>query len=65
MSTSHSVGHFEIPADSTDELKGFYSSLFGLAAPPQVLEKMKHLAEENLDQETWNKVKERANLQTV
>lgn len=29
MSTSHSVGHFEIPADSTDQLKGFYSSLFG------------------------------------
>jgi predicted enzyme related to lactoylglutathione lyase len=27
--SSHSVGHFEIPADRTDELKGFYSSLFG------------------------------------
>lgn len=26
---SHSVGHFEIPADRTDQLKGFYSSLFG------------------------------------
>lgn len=26
---SHNVGHFEIPADSTDQLKGFYSSLFG------------------------------------
>jgi len=26
---SHSVGHFEIPADRMDELKGFYSSLFG------------------------------------
>ena len=25
----HSVGHFEIPADSTEQLKGFYSSLFG------------------------------------
>jgi len=25
----HSVGHFEIPADRTDELKSFYSSLFG------------------------------------
>jgi hypothetical protein len=25
----HSVEHFEIPADSTNELKGFYSSLFG------------------------------------
>lgn len=30
MSTpNHNVGHFEIPADSTAELKGFYSSLFG------------------------------------
>jgi predicted enzyme related to lactoylglutathione lyase len=25
---SHTVGHFEIPADRTDELKGFYSNLF-------------------------------------
>jgi uncharacterized protein len=25
----HSVEHFEIPADRTEELKGFYSSLFG------------------------------------
>lgn len=25
----HSVGHFDIPADSTEQLKGFYSSLFG------------------------------------
>jgi uncharacterized protein len=25
----HSVGHFEIPADKTDDLKSFYSSLFG------------------------------------
>ena len=26
---AHQVGHFEIPADRTDELKSFYSSLFG------------------------------------
>jgi predicted enzyme related to lactoylglutathione lyase len=26
---AHSVGHFEIPADRTDDLKSFYSSLFG------------------------------------
>lgn len=26
---AHSVGHFEIPADKTDDLKNFYSSLFG------------------------------------
>jgi uncharacterized protein len=25
----HNVGHFEIPADRTGELKNFYSSLFG------------------------------------
>jgi predicted enzyme related to lactoylglutathione lyase len=28
-SVNHVVGHFEIPADRTDELKSFYSSLFG------------------------------------
>ena len=27
--TAHEVGHFEIPADNVDGLKGFYSSLFG------------------------------------
>ncbi|MEP0826281.1 MAG: VOC family protein [Nitrososphaera sp.] len=29
MTSRNIVEHFEIPADSTDELKGFYSSLFG------------------------------------
>jgi predicted enzyme related to lactoylglutathione lyase len=29
MNQGHGVEHFEIPADSTNELKGFYSSLFG------------------------------------
>jgi predicted enzyme related to lactoylglutathione lyase len=29
MAISHNVGHFEIPADRTDDLKSFYSSLFG------------------------------------
>jgi predicted enzyme related to lactoylglutathione lyase len=33
MAASHkmanNVGHFEIPADRTDDLKRFYSSLFG------------------------------------
>ena len=24
---NHSVGHFEVPVDSTEELKSFYSSL--------------------------------------
>ncbi len=27
--TQHTVGHFEIPADRTGDLKSFYSSLFG------------------------------------
>ena len=26
---NHDVGHFEIPADRTDDLRGFYPSLFG------------------------------------
>jgi uncharacterized protein len=26
---NHQVGHFEIPADNVDNLKNFYSSLFG------------------------------------
>lgn len=29
MEISHNVGHFEIPADRTDDLRSFYSSLFG------------------------------------
>jgi predicted enzyme related to lactoylglutathione lyase len=29
MAAAHNVGHFEIPADRTDDLKRFYSSLFG------------------------------------
>jgi predicted enzyme related to lactoylglutathione lyase len=29
MSNSHSIWHFEIPADETEGLKSFYSSLFG------------------------------------
>lgn len=29
MSNPHSIGHFEIPADETEGLKSFYSSLFG------------------------------------
>lgn len=28
-STNHQVGHFEIPADNVENLKSFYSSLFG------------------------------------
>lgn len=28
-SNNHQVGHFEIPADNVESLKGFYSSLFG------------------------------------
>jgi hypothetical protein len=32
------------------------------AAPPQVLERMKHMAEEILDHDTWNAVKTRVNI---
>jgi hypothetical protein len=42
-------------------LIGLFSGM-KMAAPPQVLENMKLLAEKNLDQETLNKIKERANL---
>jgi uncharacterized protein len=28
-SIKHEVGHFEIPADNVDDLRSFYSSLFG------------------------------------
>jgi hypothetical protein len=43
------------------ELIGLFSGM-KMAAPPQVLKNMKLLAEKNLDQVTWNKIKERANL---
>jgi hypothetical protein len=46
---------------NVNELIGLFSGM-KMAAPPQVLENMKLLAEKNLDQETWNKIKERANL---
>jgi uncharacterized protein len=29
MAQHHNLGHFEIPAHRTDDLKSFYSSLFG------------------------------------
>jgi hypothetical protein len=46
---------------NVNELIGLFSGM-KMAAPPQVLEKMKLLAEKNLDRETWNKIKERGNL---
>lgn len=46
---------------NVNELIGLFSGM-KMAAPPQVLEKMKLLAEKNLDRETWNKIKERVNL---
>jgi hemerythrin-like domain-containing protein len=44
-----------------NELVGIFSGM-KMAAPPQILEKMMHLAEENLDHDTWNSVKVRVNL---
>ena len=44
-----------------NELVGIFSGM-KMAAPPQLLEKMMHLAEENLDHDTWNSVKVRVNL---
>jgi hypothetical protein len=46
---------------NVNELIGLFSGM-KMAAPPQVLENMKLFAEKNLDQETWNKIKERINL---
>jgi hypothetical protein len=43
------------------ELIGLFSGI-KIAAPPQLLEKMNLLAEKNLDQERWDKIKERDNL---
>jgi hypothetical protein len=43
------------------ELIGLFSCI-KMGEPPQVLDKMKLLAEKNLDQETWDKIKERVNL---
>jgi len=50
-----------LPSLNVNELAGMFSGI-KKAAPPQVLEKMIRLAEENLDRDTWNKVKARANL---
>jgi hypothetical protein len=44
-----------------NELVGIFSGM-KMAASPQVLEKMMHLAEENLEDDTWNSVKLRVNL---
>lgn len=46
---------------NVNELIGIFSGM-KQAVPPPVLEKMMQLAEENLDRDTWNKVKARANL---
>jgi hypothetical protein len=46
---------------NVNELAKLFSGM-KMAAPPQVLEKMKQLAEKNIDRETWNKIKERTSL---
>ena len=50
-----------IPSLNINELVGIFSGM-KMAAPPQLLEKMMYLAEENLDHGTWNSVKVRVNL---
>jgi hemerythrin superfamily protein len=46
---------------NVNELTGMFSGM-KMGAPPPVLEKMKHIAEESVDHDTWNKVKSRVNL---
>jgi hypothetical protein len=46
---------------NVNELIGLFSGI-KMTAPPRVLEKTKLSAEKNLDRETWNKIKQRANL---
>jgi hypothetical protein len=46
---------------NVNELAKLFSGM-KMAAPPQVLEKMKQLAEKNIDRETGNKIKERTSL---
>ena len=46
---------------NVNELIGIFSGM-KQAVPPPVLGKMMQLAEDNLDRDTWNKVKARANL---
>lgn len=50
-----------LPSLGVNELTGMFSGLKKVA-PPQMLEKMVKLAEQNLDQDTWKKLRERANL---
>lgn len=50
-----------LPSLDVNELIGLFSAL-KMAAPLQVLEKMMHVAEQNVDKETWKKVKDRAKL---
>jgi hypothetical protein len=46
---------------NVNELIGMFSGMKA-AAPPQVLQKMMQLAEQNVDSDTWNTVKLRVNL---
>jgi len=46
---------------NVNELVGMFSGM-KMAAPPPVLEKMLHLAEQNIDNDTWRTVKARVNL---
>jgi hypothetical protein len=50
-----------MPSLSLNELVGVFSGI-KMSAPPEVLSKFSHMAEENLDAATWSKVKSRAGL---
>jgi len=50
-----------MPSLNLNELVGMFFGI-KMGAPPEVLSKMSHIAEENLDVETWSKVKSRVGI---
>jgi hypothetical protein len=46
---------------NVNELIGMFSGM-KVAAPPQVMQKMMQLAEQNVDRDTWNTVKSKVSL---
>ena len=53
--------HWILSSLNVNELIGMFSGM-KIAAPPQVLEKMMHSAEQSVDNDTWKTVKARVNL---
>ena len=50
-----------MPSLSLNELVGIFTGI-KMGAPPEVLSKWSHMAQENLDAETWSKVKSRVGI---